>query len=387
MRGTSLAALEPAAIPAEDEALRSAIRSFLIEATRNMPAEQRARSWAGFDAEFSRELGRRGWLGITFPQRYGGAGRSAFARYVVAEECLNVGAPVGAHWIADRQSGPLILKYGTEGQKERYLAPICRGEAYFCIGMSEPNAGSDLASVRTRAHRDGNRWRLSGQKIWTTLAHRCHYMIAHVRTSGGVADRQQGLSQFIVDLSLPGVTVRPIEDLSGDRHFCEVFFEDVLLEDDALIGKEGNGWEQVVAELAFERSGPERFYTSMVLFEEWLSYARTAAGRTPQARRLAGKILSHLASIRGLSLAVTESLQRGATPVVEAALVKDLGTYLEQLIPQAVAAEVFSSDPVQLPVGLTGALGYTTLAAASYSLRGGTRQILRGMIARGLGLR
>lgn len=382
-----LAVLEPAAIPPEDELLRLDVRAFLLEATRGISAERRARSWAGFDANFSRELGRRHWLGITFPGRYGGAARSAFARYVVAEECLNFGAPVGAHWIADRQSGPLLLKYGTEEQKGRYLPAICRGESYFCIGMSEPNAGSDLASVRTRAQRDGNRWRLSGQKIWTTQAHRCHYMIALVRTRGETADRQQGLSQFIVDLSLPGVTVRPIEDLCGDCHFCEVFFDDVLLDADALIGTEGNGWEQVVAELAFERSGPERFYTCMVLFEEWLAYARTAAGHTPQARRLAGKILSHLAPIRGLSLAVTANLQRGESPVLEAALVKDLGTSLEQFVPQAVAAEVFSSDPVQLPAGLTGALGYTTLAAPSYSLRGGTRQILRGVIARGLGLR
>src|SRR5690606_28048153 len=132
----------------------------------------------------------------------------------------------------------------------------CSAEAFFCIGMSEPNAGSDLASVGSRAVRREGGWRLNGRKIWTTHAHEAHYMIALVRTSGEAGDRQQGLSQVIVDLSLPGVTVRPIRDLTGDSHFSEVFFDDVLLADDALIGQEGDGWKQVNAELAFERSGP-----------------------------------------------------------------------------------------------------------------------------------
>ena len=383
----ALTSLNPTAIPAEDEALREGLRQFLRESTRSMSPEQRARSWAGFDADFSRELGKRGYLGITFPRKYGGAERSAFARFVVVEELLNFGAPVAAHWISDRQSGPLILKYGTEAQKQRHLPAIARGEAFFCIGMSEPNSGSDLASVRTCAKRDGKGWRLDGQKIWTTHGHRCRYMIALVRTSGEAADRQRGLSQMLVDLSLPGVVARPIVDLTGDSHFSEVFFDDVRLEEDSLIGEEGNGWEQVTAELAFERSGPERFYTSMVLFDEWLDFVRTPAGRTPESERLAGRILSQLAPIPALSLAVTAKLESGASPVIEAALVKDLGTAVEQLIPEAIADDLFSRGDTELPPPLLGALNYTTLAAPSYSLRGGTRDILRGMIARGLGLR
>jgi alkylation response protein AidB-like acyl-CoA dehydrogenase len=383
----ALTSLNPTAIPAEDEALRERLRQFLRESTHSISPERRARSWAGFDANFSRELGRRGYLGLTFPRNYGGADRSAFARFVVVEELLNFGAPVAAHWIAERQSGPLILKYGTEAQKQRLLPPIARGESFFCIGMSEPNSGSDLASVRTCAKRDGKGWRLDGQKIWTTHGHRCHYMIALVRTSGGAADRQRGLSQILVDLSLPGVVARPIVDLTGDSHFSEVFFDDVRLEEDSLIGEEGNGWEQVTAELAFERSGPERFYTSMVLFDEWLDFVRTSAGRTPESERLAGRILSQLAPIRALSLAVTAKLESGASPVIEAALVKDLGTAVEQLIPEAIAEDLFSRGDAELPPALLGALNYTTLAAPSYSLRGGTRDILRGMIARGLGLR
>ncbi|MEQ1879878.1 MAG: acyl-CoA dehydrogenase family protein [Burkholderiales bacterium] len=383
----SLTALELTAIPPRDEALRTEVRAFLSEALRETPAHLRARSWAGYDPAFSRELGRRGWLGITFPKEYGGGGRSAFARYVLVEEFLNAGAPVGSHWIADRQSGPLILKYGTEAQKQHYLPGICRGESYFCIGMSEPNAGSDLASVKTRAVRSERGWTLQGQKIWTTNAHNCHYMIALVRTSGEPQDRQQGLSQLIVDLSLPGVSIRPIKDLTGESHFCEVFFDAVQLAPEALIGAEGKGWEQVTAELAFERSGPERLYSSIVLFDQWLAFVRTPAGRTPAAVRLAGKIASQLVPLRAMSIAITEKLTRGESPVVEAALVKDLGTGVEQFIPAAIADDLYSRPPQEIPLELLLTLNYTTQVAPTYSLRGGTREILRGMIARGLGLR
>lgn len=384
---SQLDSLNPQAIPAEDEALRSEVRSFLSEALKDVPAHIRARSWSGYDPAFSRKLGERGWLGITLPTEYGGGGRSAYARYVLVEEFLNSGAPVGSHWIADRQSGPLILKYGSEAQKRRYLPAICQGEAFFCIGMSEPGAGSDLASVRTRAVRHPSGWVLNGQKIWTTNAHHCHFMIALVRTSGEASDRHQGLSQLIVDLSLPGVTVRPITDLSGDSHFCEVFFDNVQLPEDALIGAEGAGWEQVTAELAFERSGPERLYSSIVLFDQWLDFVRTPAGHTPQAQRLAGKIISQLAPLRALSISITEKLTRGESPVVEAALVKDLGTGVEQLIPNAIADDLAGRQDTPIPLELLQTLNYVTQVAPSFSLRGGTRDILRGMIARGLGLR
>ena len=384
---SSLTSLSMTAIPPEDEALRAPVRAFLTQALADVPAHVRAKSWSGYDGAFSRELGARGWLGITLPTEYGGGGRSAFARYVLVEEFLNFGAPVGSHWIADRQSGPLIVKYGTEAQKRFYLPPICRGESFFCIGMSEPNAGSDLASVSTRATPSADGWTLNGQKVWTTNAHHCQYMIALVRTSGDAQDRQKGLSQIIVDLSLPGVTVRPITDLSGDSHFCEVFFDNVKLGADALIGEEGKGWSQVTAELAFERSGPERLFSSIVLFDEWLAFVRTDAGRTPASVRLAGKILSQLAPLRAMSLAVTELVAQGGSPVVEAALVKDLGTGVEQLIPAAIADDLYARDGQDIPLSLLRTLDYVTQVAPSYSLRGGTRDILRGMIARGLGLR
>jgi alkylation response protein AidB-like acyl-CoA dehydrogenase len=383
----ALNSLPMTCIPPEDEQLRASVREFLGQSVATIPSHVRAQSWNGYDPAFSRELGRRGWLGVTLPTAYGGAGRSQFARYVVAEELLSVGAPVGSHWIADRQSAPLLLKYGTEAQKEFYIPRICRAEAFFCIGMSEPNSGSDLASVRSRAVRNGSGWSLNGQKIWTTNAHNCHYMIALVRTSGEPADRQKGLSQVIVDLSLPGVQVRPNTDLYGHSHFCEVFFDNVQLNEGALIGAEGRGWEQVTSELAFERSGPERILSSMVLFQDWLAFSRTIEGRTPRSARLAGKILARLVPLRAMSVALTGKLAKGESPAVEAALVKDLGTTLEQLIPAAIADDLYSRVGESIPDELLRTLDYLMQVAPSFSLRGGTREILRGMVARGLGLR
>lgn len=381
--------LSKTAIPAEDEALRAPVRAFISEALQVMPAELRARSWMGFDAEFSRALAQRGWLGLTLPEQYGGGGQGAFSRFVLVEELLVAGAPVSAHWIADRQSGPLILKYGTEAQKQFYLPPICRGEAFFCIGMSEPNAGSDLASVGSRAVRTPSGWVLNGAKIWTTNAHRSHYMIALVRTSGTPQDRHKGLSQVIVDLSLPGVSIKPITDLTGDQHFCEVFFDNVELDDAALIGSEGSGWEQVTAELAFERSGPERIYSSMVLLEEWIAYLRGRDGSGPESLRLLGQMVSRLAVLRAMALSITAMLQNGESPTIEAALVKDMGTEFEQQLPLLIADALADdlADGRAVPPSLLKVLAYITQIAPSFSLRGGTREILRGVIARGLGLR
>lgn len=383
-----LEAFRLARLPEEAEAFRQEVRSFLATQLEPAAPAVRARTWMGFDAAFSRRLGERGWVGITLPARYGGAGLDAFRRFVLVEEMLAAGAPVAAHWIADRQSGPLIHKFGTEAQKDFYLPRICRGEAFFCIGMSEPNAGSDLASVRTRAVRVDGGWRLTGRKIWTTNAQRSHYMIALVRTSGTPEDRQAGLSQLIVDLALPGIQVRPIVDLTGDAHFSEVSFDDVFLGDDALIGDEGGGWMQVNAELAFERSGPERLYSSVVLLDTWMQSLRKT-GFSPADATLLGSFTTQLATLRSLSVAVTAKLARGESPVVEAALVKDIGTEFEQAIPAAIAAAV-AADPSRDTADdaeLQRTIAYLSQISPTFSLRGGTREILRGMIARGLGLR
>lgn len=382
-----IAKLELTEIPAEDEALRAEIRAFLAQTVGQLEPDIRARSWMGFDANFSRSLAERGWLGLTLPARYGGADKGPFARFVLSEELLAAGAPVSAHWIADRQSGPLILKYGTEAQKQFYLPRISKAEAFFCIGMSEPNSGSDLASIKTRATHTGQGWTLNGSKIWTTNAQHSHYMIALVRTSGEAADRYKGLSQIIVDLSLPGVTVRPIKDMAGDAHFSEVFFEDVQCAADALIGTEGDGWAQVNAELAFERSGPERLYSSMVLLESWLLHCRQTGANDAQTAAALGTIVSWLAVLRSMSISLTAKLARGESPAIEATLVKDLGTEIEQAIPRIIGDVLGTTPDVEIPASLRRTLVYLEQLAPSFSLRGGTREILRGIIARGLGLR
>lgn len=371
-------------IPPEAEGLRQEVRAFLATALGDCPALRRADSWMGFNAEFSRLLGARGWIGMALPARYGGADAGPFARYVVIEELLAAGAPVSAHWFADRQSGPLILRYGTERQKEHHLRAICKGERYFCIGMSEPNSGSDLASIKTRARREGDGWVVSGQKVWTTNAHRAHFMIALARTADG-GERHEGLSQFIIDLTLPGVTVRPIRDLAGREHFNEVFLDEVLLTDDALIGSEGKGWEQVTAELAFERSGPERFLSSIALLHVLID----AVGGAPdalQAKEI-GRLTARLITLRNMSLTVTAQLAEGANPAWAASCVKDLGAAFEQEIPEL--AQLLSDVAPSVDGGADYAqvLAYLTQMAPSFSLRGGTREILRGIIARGIGIR
>lgn len=382
---TILDAFPLTSLPPAAEALRGEVKHFLAEHIGDLPPHRRAQTWTGFDAEFSRKLGDRGWLGLTLPTQYGGAGQDAFSRFVLVEELLAAGAPIAAHWIADRQSGPLLLHYGTEAQRQFFLPPICRGEMFFCIGMSEPNAGSDLASVRTRAVPVDGGWRLNGSKIWTTYAHRSHYMIALVRTSGGPEDRQKGLSQFIVDLSLPGVTVRPIELGTGEADFSEVHFADVMLPADALVGTEGNGWAQVNAELAFERSGPERIYSSLVLLDLWAQ--SLGADANPADLALLGRLVARLAALRSMSVATTAKLAHGESPVIEAAMFKDAGTELEQTIPKAIADALAASPDRPVDPELLRTLGFLLQLNHVFSLRGGTREILRGMIARGLGLR
>ncbi|MEL0251729.1 MAG: acyl-CoA dehydrogenase family protein [Novosphingobium sp.] len=374
-----------ARLPAEDEALRPAIRAFIEKHIAGIPMDRRARSWQGFSAEFSRALGEAGFLGLTLPKEYGGQGKGAFARFVVVEELLTAGAPVAAHWIADRQSAPLLLNFGTEAQRRKHIPGICRGEQLFCIGMSEPGSGSDLASVRTRAERTDKGWVVNGQKIWTTNAMHSDYMIALVRTSGTSADRQGGLSQLIIDLKAPGVTIRPIVDLTGDAHFAEVFFENVELGEDALVGQEGEGWKQVVAELAFERSGPERIYSSAVLLDAWIRHLR-AVGRSDCAA-LVGRLTAELATLRAMSIACTARLVAGESPVVEASIVKDRGTSFEQELPVAIGDDLAAHPDEPVSDEPYRTLLYVTQIAPSFSLRGGTREILRGIIARGMGLR
>ena len=367
--------------------LRQEVRAFLAEALRDMPLSERALSWDACNPDFSRRMGEAGFIGLSFPVEYGGGGRSQLERFVVLEECLAAGAPTGFHWFADRQSGPLILRYGSEELKRSIIPRICRGELCFCIGMSEPDSGSDLASLRTRAARTSSGWRVNGTKIWTTNAHRAHYMIALFRTGEGQR-RNEGLSQFLVDLrNTPGIRIAPIRDIAGRDHFNEVHFEDALLAEDALIGAENEGWKQVTGELALERSGPERYLSCQALFNEMLLVLgeRGAGGSAAAA---VGRIVAQLGALRAMSLSVAAMLERGESPALQAAMVKDMGARFEQSLPR-LAQEIVDLPPdgAEDALPYQQALRLMTVLAPSFSLRGGSGEILRGIIARGLGLR
>ena len=312
-RGDVPMRFDPPPVRPEAEALRAEVRGFLQTELADRPPLARAESWSGLDPAFSRRLGKRGWLGMTWPRRYGGQERHALDRYVVIEEMLAAGAPVAAHWIADRQSGPALLRYGTEAQREAILPRIAAGACYFCIGMSEPDVGSDLASARTRASRVQGGWLVRGTKLWSTNAHVAHYMILFCRTAApDPARRHAGVSQFVVDLSLPGITIRPVNALTGEHHFNEVVFDDVFLPDDALLGAEGDGWAQVTGELANERSGPERFLSSFTLLAELVR----ALGPAPddRAAMALGRLGAHLVALRRLSRSIAGMLEAGADP-------------------------------------------------------------------------
>ena len=319
---------------------------------------------------------------MVWPTRYGGHGRPAMERYIVLEELLAAGASVGAHWIADRQTGPLLLRYGSEAQRLKYLPGMARGEVFACIGLSEPGAGSDLAAVRSRAEKVPGGWRINGQKLWTSGAHHAHAMLALLRSEAG-SERQAGLSQFLIDMDTPGVTVRPVIDLVGNHDFNEVFFDDVMVGDDALVGVEGEGWRQVTAELALERSGPERYLSSQALLVAVIDAAKGVDN--PALNAAVGRLVAELWTLRQMSMATAAMLADGADPVVEAAIVKDLGNDFEQRLPLAVQA-VLDVD-LDGSNDLVRVLAHLLQVSPSFSLRGGTREVLRGIIARGLGLR
>jgi alkylation response protein AidB-like acyl-CoA dehydrogenase len=380
--------LAPAPRSEAAEHVRAEVREFLAAELAAGTFQTHVDTWlSGVDPAFSRKLGERGWLGMTWPKQYGGHERSAMERYAVTEELLAAGAPVAAHWIADRQSGPNLLRYGTEAQRQEILPRIAAGECYFVIGMSEPDSGSDLASIRTKATRnaDGD-WVVNGAKVWTSNAHASHYAITLVRTSPqDSSNRHAGMSQLLVDLSLPGITVNPIRILDGGHHFNEVVFDDVVIPADMLLGEEGNGWHQVTAELAFERSGPERFLSTYPLVAEFAR--RVADSDDPAALATLGRLSARLLALRQLSLRIAAALDRGELPDIPAALVKDVGTTFEGDVIEEIRRVVDVTPSLDSPDPLGRALAEAQLHAPGYTLRGGTNEILRGIVARGLGLR
>jgi alkylation response protein AidB-like acyl-CoA dehydrogenase len=366
-------------LPESCRVLQDDVRAFLADELgprRGLSAD----TWSDFDANFSRKLGAQGWIGMLFPKRYGGHERSVLDRFVVTEELLAAGAPVGAHWIADRQSGPLILRHGTEGQRASFLPGIARGEVYFSIGMSEPDAGSDLASIRTSGRRVDRGWLVNGLKTWTTHGHEAQYMITLCRTSPD-DDRHNGLSQFIVDLKAPGIRINPIRYMTGEHHWSEVVFTDVFVPDSMVVGEIGEGWKQVTSELVLERSGPERYMSIFGLLPALID----ELGTDPDTRASValGSLIAQLWTLRQMSLAVAAELSRGGSPGTEAALVKDLGTRFEGLVAET-ARELMPPSARREGTAFDALLRHVLLAKPGFTLRGGTSEILRTVVAHGL---
>lgn len=360
--------------------LRREVRAFLVAERESGRFTPGVDSWiTGWDPDFSLRLADRGWIGMTIPTAYQGHGRTFVERFVVTEELIAAGAPVAAHWVADRQAAPSLLRFGTEEQKQHFLPRIAAGECFFAIGMSEPDSGSDLASVRTKARQVDGGWKVSGTKVWTSGAHASEAFFVLARTSSlDPAYRHAGLSQFIVDLGSDGVQVRPIISMTGQHHFNEVHLDDVFVPDARVLGDIGGGWHQVTSELSYERSGPERFLCTFPLFREQARYAASHPER-PADPDL-GRAFARLRGLHQMSRAVNAAVERGEEADTAAAVVKVLGTTFEgDLVEGAHMTDaVVDSNPL-LDAGLLQRPGFT--------LRGGTNEVLLGVVARGLGLR
>ena len=371
--------------------LRTSIREFIDADRAEFGWEPAVDSWLGqWNEDFSARLGDAGFLGLTIPQEYGGHGLGHLHRYVVTEELLAIGAPVAAHWVADRQVAPGLLAYGNEEQRQRFLPRIASGRYYSAIGMSEPGAGSDLAAVSSKAIRTDGGWILNGRKVWTSGAHHAHQAVVLARTSPlDPEHRHAGFSQFIVMLDSPGVTIDPIVLMSGEHHFNELVFEDVFIPEANVLGEIGAGWHQVTAELSFERSGPERILSTAPLIT---AAVRTIANQgddvDDRTAAAVGDLLARLISLRQLSVSVARALTEGKDAANRAALVKDLGTTFEQDSVELVADLLDFADTQDPPDWrLRELLATARVHKPMFTLRGGTNEVLRGVVARGMGLR
>lgn len=371
--------------------LRTSIREFVTADRTQFGWQPAVDSWLGnWDEAFSARLGDAGFLGLTIPLEYGGHGLGHLHRYVVTEELLAQGAPVAAHWIADRQVAPGLLAYGNDEQRHRILPRIVAGRFFSAIGMSEPQAGSDLAAAQSKASRTDGGWVLNGRKTWTSGAHHAHQIVVLARTSPlDPEHRHAGFSQFIVPTDSPGVQISPIVLMSGEHHFNEVVFDDVFIPDADVLGEIGNGWHQVTAELSFERSGPERILSTAPLITTLIqALADQESEVDDRTAAELGDLMARLISLRQLSVSVARALAAGESPVNQAALVKDLGTRFEQES-VGLAADLLDYVDADSPARtrLRALVDVARLHSPMFTLRGGTNEVLRGVIARGMGLR
>ena len=365
------------------QALRAEVRCFLAEQLTAGTFTPQPDSWlSGWDETFTAALAARGWLGMTVPKRYGGHGRSLHRTVRRHRGAARRGGTGGGALDRRPPDRAVSAQIRYEEQKSGFLPRIVAGECFFGIGMSEPDSGSDLASVRTRAARVDGGWSLSGTKVWTSGAHRAHAFIVLARTAAlDPAHRHAGLSQFIVDLRRPGVEIRPIVSMNGAHHFNEVILDDVFVPEAMVFGQIGAGWQQVTSELAFERAGPERFLSTFTVLGAIAD--QMASHQLARSSEL-GRLAARVAGLHHMSKAVAGALERHEPADVPAAVVKVLGTTTEGDI--ADFADLLVGDG-GLDPGFVDLVALAVDQRPGFTLRGGTNEVLRRVIARGLGMR
>ena len=356
----------------EQEALRAEAQEVAADSVRQYGRWND--SWInGWSREFAEELGKRGWIGLTWPTEFGGQGRPAIDRLIIGEELIKAGAPIGAMWFADRQMGPTLMTYGRPDQQAEFLPDILAGRSVWCIGMSEPNAGSDLASLKTQAVRDGDDWVINGQKIWTSfgeVADYC-YLICRTSTEG---PPHAGISEIIVPMDTPGIEVRPIKDMTTNRHFCEVFYTDVRVPAANLVGTEGGAFKQTMRQLEHERGGIDRLVSNYALY----CIARDRADTSdPRVRAEIARLETKYRI--GRILVIREVLHQA--PAGFSAATKSFCTEHEWEVAQFVSRTLGAEATLWNDV--TQGLAY----APGYTIMGGTSDVMRNILGeRVLGL-
>lgn len=380
----------------EQNRFRQEVREFLEEEIRQGVFQPSCDAWIqGFSPEFTKKVAARGWIGLTWPVEYGGQGKSYIDRLILSEEMLRYGAPAACHWFADRQIGGAIIHYGTDEQKKEFLPKIIAGEAYVGLGLSEPEAGSDLASIKTRVTEDGDEYIVDGQKMWTSCAMVMNYIYIVARTDPD-APKHRGISEFILPTDLPGITITPTIDITGSTAWAEVFFDGVRIPGSSLIGEKNRGFYQVVNQLDYERSGLERLMGNYPLFEAIIQFVKETErdgkplSKQPLIRQKLAQLQTEFEIGRLLIYRVVMVMEEGRAPNIEAAMAKAYCTTFEQRLAK-VAMEILGlygqlwADSKWAP--MLGMAPHSYLGSTGYSLQAGTTEVLRNVIAqRGLGL-
>jgi len=374
----------------EQENFRQEVRNFLEGEIKQGLWKPSCDAWImAHDPDFTRRVSKKGWIGLTWPKEYGGQGRSYIDRLILTEEMLRYGAPAACHWFADRQIGGAIVHYGTDQQKRELLPLILNGDAYVGLGMSEPDSGSDLASLKTKAAENGDEFIIDGQKTWTSGGSAMNWIYLVARTDPD-APKHRGISEFFFRTDLPGITVAPIQDITGGVHFNEVFFENVHIPKTALIGEKNKGFYQILNQLDYERSGMERLMANYPLFEALLKHVKETErngqplAQNPLVRSKLAQLKVDFEIGRLHMYRVAMVMDEGRAPNWESAMSKAYGTSFEQRLASA-AIEIVGLygqlSPESKWAPMNGMAYHSYLSSKGYSLQAGSSEVLKNILS------